>query len=106
MQQLRNLSTSGLTSSCGTITVGCQKVSSEDVRRALTYKLTSWKEVSATAKAREQALKQQQLAFNNADFRIAERRGVVDAVAAHRHMFSFRTQVLDMSHRHLVRCSG
>ena len=64
MQQLRNLSTSGSTSSCGTITVGCQKVSSEDVRRALTYKLTSWKEVSATANAREQALKQQQLAFN------------------------------------------
>lgn len=56
MQQLRNLSTSGSTSSCGTITVGCQKASSEDVRRALTYKLTSWKEVSATAKAREQAL--------------------------------------------------
>ena len=64
MQQLRSLATTDTTSSCGTITVGCQKVSSEDVRRALTYKLTSWKEVSATAKAREQALKQQQLAFN------------------------------------------
>lgn len=64
MQQLRHLATSSLTSSCGTITVGCQKVSGEDVRRALTYKFTSWKEVSATAKAREQALKQQQLAFN------------------------------------------
>ncbi len=64
MQQLRNLATSGTASSCGTITIGCQKVSREDVRRALSYKLTSWKEASSTATAREQALKQQQAAFN------------------------------------------
>ncbi len=63
MQQLRNLSMSQTTSSCGTITVGCQKVSAEDVRRALAYKLTSWKGAVETAKAREQALMQQQNAY-------------------------------------------
>ena len=55
MQQLRRLngavSAAGRLEACPTveqassllITVGCQKVSASDVRRALAYKLTSWK---------------------------------------------------------------
>lgn len=63
MQQLRNLTMSQTTSSCRTITVGDQKVSAEDVRRALAHKLTSWKGAVETSKAREQALTQQQTAY-------------------------------------------
>jgi hypothetical protein len=63
MQQLRQLSSTETSGSCGTITVGCRKVSSDDVHRALAYKLTSWKSASATAKAHEEALQHQQIAF-------------------------------------------
>lgn len=63
MQQLRNLTMVQTTSSCGTITVGYQKVSADDVRRALAYKLTSWKGSVEVCKAREQALVQQQNAY-------------------------------------------
>jgi predicted XRE-type DNA-binding protein len=63
MQQLRQLGSAETTSSCGTVTVGCRKVSRDDVHRALAYKLTSWKNASATAKAREEALQHQRAAF-------------------------------------------
>ena len=63
MQQLRRLGSTETTSSCGTVTVGCRKVSSDDVQRALAYKLSSWKNASATAKAREEALQHQRAGF-------------------------------------------
>lgn len=67
MHQLRQLGSAETTSSCGTFTVGCRRVSSEDVHRALAYKLTSWKHASATARAREEALQHQRVAFTRLD---------------------------------------
>lgn len=63
MHQLRQLGSAETTSSCSTVIVGCRKVSSDDAHRALAYKLTSWKNASATTKAREEALQHQRAAF-------------------------------------------
>ena len=64
MRQLRGLSYTEATGNCGTIKVGGQSVSPTDVRRALTYKLSSWKGATAAAEAREQALLQQRAAYS------------------------------------------
>ena len=92
MQQLRQLGSAETTSSCGTVTVGCRKVSSDDVRRALACKLTSWKNASSTAKAREEALQQQQIAFNKLEQQFTDWQ-------SQRSLLSQRLETLKARHR-------
>ncbi|MCA9048379.1 MAG: hypothetical protein KDA89_06605 [Planctomycetaceae bacterium] len=72
MQQLRSLTKSATATSCRTMSVGCRTVSGDDVHRALAYKLSSWKNASATARAREEALQQQRAAFSKLQQQFAD----------------------------------
>ena len=64
MQQLRSLNTAELPASNGCQTVAYRNVSASDVRTALSYKLTAYKEAEASCKAHTSAMSQQQQAYS------------------------------------------
>ena len=97
MRELRHLSAAQTTTAGDAVTVGCHKVSCEDVRRALSFKLSSWKTASATAKAREEALEQQQTAFTRLEEQFGDWQAQRSLLAQRLEMLKARHQTQQLS---------